>query len=241
MSGLGGSPRLTVRSPRRLCPVGTQATVRHSILATLQPELGAELILSNTYHPLYFRPGAICGGPGWAACTGSWAGRPDPDRRRVAFQVFSLAGAAPFPRGVLFPFAHRRLTARCSPQRWVIRVSRSSWVSGHHYVAWTSAPSPTTGPTQRACPGPHHTWAGPLSGGPTPRPRPGLFGIVQGGIWADLKAGRAPSTSQCPRFSRLCYRWVECRRVQGARCYAMLDVTAPCCRPEAALSMVWAA
>ena len=59
-------------------PVGTQATVKALDPRDLH-ELGAELILSNTYH-LYLRPGADVVARAGRAAPVHGVGRPDPDR-----------------------------------------------------------------------------------------------------------------------------------------------------------------
>ena len=74
------------------CPVGTQATVKGLTPRDLQ-ELGAPMILSNTYH-LYLRPGAeVIGRLGGLHAFMGWPGPILTDSG--GFQVFSLEGPAP--------------------------------------------------------------------------------------------------------------------------------------------------
>lgn len=71
------------------CPVGTQATVKSLTPRDLQ-ELGAPMILSNTYH-LYLRPGAdVIGRLGGLHTFMGWHGPILTDSG--GFQVFSLEG-----------------------------------------------------------------------------------------------------------------------------------------------------
>ncbi|PZN13522.1 MAG: tRNA guanosine(34) transglycosylase Tgt [Bacillota bacterium] len=86
--GLLSTPHGTVRTPAFM-PVGTQAAVK-----TLSPhelrEVGAEIVLSNTYH-LYLRPGAaVVAAAGGLHRFMAWDGPILTDSG--GFQVFSLAG-----------------------------------------------------------------------------------------------------------------------------------------------------
>ena len=96
--------------------MGTQATVKALDPRDLH-ELGAELILANTYH-LYLRPGAdVVAELGGLHRFMGWDGPILTDSG--GFQVFSLAENRKVERrrGRL-SLSHRRFASTCSPPRW---------------------------------------------------------------------------------------------------------------------------
>jgi queuine tRNA-ribosyltransferase len=205
------TPHGVVQTPVFM-PVGTLATVK-SVPQHLLEELGVEILLSNTYH-LYLRPGAdMVRRLGGLHRFMAW------DRALLTdsggFQVFSLSALRKLKEeGVEFrshldgslhflspensiqvqialgadiimafdectEYPAERTRARQSMEltaRWAAR-SKKYFDDHKHEVPWHNQPMAPTG-------------ARPAAGDCTQ----GLFGIVQGGMYADLRAESAERT-----------------------------------------------
>jgi len=167
------------------CPVGTQATVK-SLSPRELVELDAPMILGNTYH-LYLRPGAELiarlGGlhrfMGWERPILTDSG---------GFQVFSLEGLRKVSDdGVTFRSHIDGSEHHFSPEKVVeiqqllgsdIAMVLDECAAPHDYTYNVQAVRRT------------HLWAERCRRAHT-RPDQALFGIVQGGVFADLRAESA--------------------------------------------------
>ena len=190
-------------------PVGTQATVKAITPAQLD-ELGASLVLSNTYH-LYLRPGdELVAEMGGLHHFMNW---PHPMLTDSGgYQVFSLSDSRKIDDdGVTFKSHIDGSTAPLHPRK----IHRHPGKPGRRYhhgfrrVRPTLRPRTTTSaPWQRT-----HAWAERCLEAKT-RPDQALFGIVQGGVFPDLRqaVGRV---HRLTGFSRPCHRRAFGRRDQS--------------------------
>jgi queuine tRNA-ribosyltransferase len=169
-------------------PVGTQATVKTLRQSDLEA-LGAEIILGNTYH-LYLRPGhRLIGSLGGLHAFMSW------DRLLLTdsggFQVHSLAELRDFhPEGVCFR-SHLDGSLHTFTPELCMEIQNALgsdivMVLDHclHYPAERADAEEAVARTL--------TWAVASkrafdAASPIPGADPGLFGIVQGGVHADLR------------------------------------------------------
>jgi queuine tRNA-ribosyltransferase len=166
-------------------PVGTQATVK-----TLTPEqvkeLGATLVLSNTYH-LYLRPGDdIVAGFGGLHRFMRW---PHPMLTDSGgFQVFSLAQTRQIDdEGVTFKSHIDGSTHRFTPQR-SIRIQEN--LGADIIMAFDECSDPNDHAYSKLAMERTHRWA-EICLKAKRRGDQALFGIVQGGVQADLRAESA--------------------------------------------------
>jgi queuine tRNA-ribosyltransferase len=166
-------------------PVGTQATVKTLTPADLQ-ELGATLILSNTYH-LYLRPG-----PDLIADFGGlhrfmqWDGPILTDSG--GFQVFSLEGLREIDEeGVTFRSHLDGSQHRFTPER-VIAIQEK--LGADIIMAFDECPAPDDYDYNVVALDRTHRWAARCRTAQS-RSDQALYGIVQGGIFADLRARSA--------------------------------------------------
>jgi queuine tRNA-ribosyltransferase len=166
-------------------PVGTQATVKTLTPADLQ-ELGATLILSNTYH-LYLRPG-----PDLIADFGGlhrfmqWDGPILTDSG--GFQVFSLEGLREIDEeGVTFRSHLDGSQHRFTPER-VIAIQEN--LGADIIMAFDECPAPDDYDYNVVALDRTHRWAARCRTAQS-RSDQALYGIVQGGIFADLRARSA--------------------------------------------------
>jgi queuine tRNA-ribosyltransferase len=166
-------------------PVGTQATVK-----TLTPrdlhELGARLILSNTYH-LYLRPG-----PDLIADFGGlhqfmqWDGPILTDSG--GFQVFSLAGLRKIDNdGVTFRSHIDGSEHRLTPEK---SIAIQEQLGADIIMAFDECPPPMDHDYNVEAMNRTHQWA-ERSLAAHKRPDQALYGIVQGGAIAELRAQSA--------------------------------------------------
>jgi len=162
-------------------PVGTQATVK-SLSPSNLTELGASLILANTYH-LFLRPGdetiAELGGlhhfMGWFAPILTDSG---------GFQVFSLAeNRAIDDQGVTFRSHIDGSTQRLSPEK-AIAIQEN--LGADIIMAFDECSEPYDKTYSQQAMMRTHTWAERCMQAKT-RQDQALFGIVQGGIFEDLR------------------------------------------------------
>ena len=186
-------PHATLETPVFM-PVGTQATVKAMTPGELR-EIGFALILGNTYH-LHLRPGenliARAGGlhrfQGWEGALLTDSG---------GFQVFSLAGLRRIGEdGVQFQ-SHLDGSRHVFTSESVMQIERD--LGADIIMAFDEcAPYPSTPEYARQAMDRTHRWAerclvsynesGRRATGGWPQ---ALFGIVQGGVYADLRAESA--------------------------------------------------
>jgi queuine tRNA-ribosyltransferase len=166
-------------------PVGTQATVK-----TLTPEhlkdINASLVLSNTYH-LYLRPGDdIVSEMGGLHRFMRW---PNPMLTDSGgFQVFSLAQTRQIDDdGVTFKSHIDGSTHRFTPQR-AIRIQEN--LGADIIMAFDECSDPNDNAYSKIAMERTHRWA-ELCLKSKRRADQALFGIVQGGVQADLRAESA--------------------------------------------------
>jgi queuine tRNA-ribosyltransferase len=166
-------------------PVGTQATVK--MLTPVQvKELGATLVLSNTYH-LYLRPGDdVIAGLGGLHRFMRW---PHPMLTDSGgFQVFSLAQTRQIDdEGVTFKSHIDGSTHRFTPQR-SIRIQEN--LGADIIMAFDECSDPNDHEYSKLAMERTHRWA-EICLKAKRRGDQALFGIVQGGVQADLRAASA--------------------------------------------------
>ncbi len=167
------------------CPVGTQATVKSLTPRDLQ-ELGASMILSNTYH-LYLRPGAdVIGRLGGLHTFMGWDGPILTDSG--GFQVFSLEGLRQVSDdGVTFRSHIDGSEHRFTPEKVVmIQETLGSDIA----MVLDECARPDDRAYIVEAMRRTHLWAERCLAAHT-RQDQALFGIVQGGIYEDLRAESA--------------------------------------------------
>lgn len=192
-AGVFHTPHGTVPTPV-FAPVGTQATVKAVTPRDLRT-LGASLILSNTYH-LYMRPGdkliAEMGGlhrfMGWDGAILTDSG---------GFQVFSLGALRVVDdEGVTFRSHLDGSTHRFTPEK-SIQIQHN--LGADIIMCFDECPPPLDREVVHAACERTHAWAKRCleehqrSGDSS---RQALFGIVQGGIFPDLRAWSAQTLTQ---------------------------------------------
>ncbi|MGQ9585251.1 MAG: tRNA guanosine(34) transglycosylase Tgt [Anaerolineae bacterium] len=166
-------------------PVGTQATVK-----TLSPrelrELGASLILCNTYH-LYLRPGVeTIARLGGLHRFMAWDGPILTDSG--GFQVFSLAPLRKLTDvGVLFRSHVDGSEHLFTPER---AVKLQELLGADIAMCLDECPEPLDRESNRAALERTHAWAARCREAHS-RADQALFGIVQGGVFQDLRAESA--------------------------------------------------
>ena len=162
-------------------PVGTQATVK-----ALRPddltELGADLILANTYH-LYLRPGdELVRDLGGLHRFMAWDGPILTDSG--GFQVFSLSKTRKIDDdGVTFTSHHDGSKHRFTPER---SIAIQENLGADIIMAFDECPPPTDYEYVKRSLVRTHAWADRCLAAKN-RPDQALFGIVQGGIFEDLR------------------------------------------------------
>jgi queuine tRNA-ribosyltransferase len=174
------TPHGTIDTPA-FAPVGTQATVK-----TLDPrdlhELGAELILGNTYH-LYLRPGAdVVAEMGGLHRFMGWKGPILTDSG--GFQVFSLADRRKVSdEGVAFR-SHIDGSQHLFTPEMVVRVQEQ--LGADMIMCLDECAEPLDRAYNERALARTHAWAQRCKAAQT-RTDQALFGIVQGGIFPDLR------------------------------------------------------
>lgn len=162
-------------------PVGTQATVK-----TLAPRdlesLGATLILANTYH-LYLRPGPdVVEELGGLHRFMGWRGPILTDSG--GFQVFSMEGLRKVTEdGVVFR-SHVDGSEHIFTPEKVMRIQEQ--LGADIIMCFDECATPTDYAYSKAAMERTHRWAERCKVAHT-RPDQALFGIVQGGIFPDLR------------------------------------------------------
>ncbi len=183
-AGLFDTPHGRLLTPV-FAPVGTQATVKALTPAQLT-ELGASLVLSNTYH-LYLRPGEdLVAEMGGLHQFMQW---PNPMLTDSGgFQVFSLAESRKVDDdGVTFKSHIDGSLHRFTPEK-SIAIQES--LGADIIMAFDECASPYDRPYNEKAMQRTHAWARRCQQA-RQRPDQALFGIVQGGVFADLRAQSA--------------------------------------------------
>jgi queuine tRNA-ribosyltransferase len=183
-AGLFHTPHGDIPTPI-FAPVGTQATVKAVTPAQLE-EIGASLVLSNTYH-LYLRPGAdLVNEMGGLHQFMQW---PHPILTDSGgFQVFSLAGTRKIDGdGVTFKSHIDGSTHRFTPES---AVAIQEKLGADIIMAFDECAPPYEREYNERALARTHAWAERCIHAKT-RPDQALFGIVQGGIFPDLRVKSA--------------------------------------------------
>jgi queuine tRNA-ribosyltransferase len=217
-AGVFATPHGAVLTPV-FAPVGTQATVK-----TLTPrdlaELGASLVLSNTYH-LYLRPGtkliADFGG------LHSFMGWPGPMLTDSGgFQVFSLAQMRKVDSdGVTFRSHIDGSLHRFTPES---AIAAQEELGADIIMCLDECPEPLNRAYNEAALARTHAWAARCRAAQR-RADQALFGIVQGGVFADLRVESA-RTLRAMDFPGYAVGGLSVGETK-AEMYATLDVTVP--------------
>jgi queuine tRNA-ribosyltransferase len=188
-AGLIHTPHGDIPTPV-FAPVGTQATVKTLTPADLQA-LGASLILSNTYH-LYLRPGPeLIAEFGGLHRFMQWPGPILTDSG--GFQVFSLEGLRKIDEaGVTFRSHIDGSTHRFTPER-VIGIQEQ--LGADIIMAFDECPPPNDYAYNIKALDRTHRWAERCRAAQR-RTDQALYGIVQGGVFPDLRAQSAEFLSK---------------------------------------------
>jgi queuine tRNA-ribosyltransferase len=179
-AGVFHTPHGPIQTPI-FAPVGTQATVKAVSPAQLE-EIGANLILSNTYH-LYLRPGAdLVAEMGGLHKFMHW-NRPILTDSG-GFQVFSLAEMRKIDEdGVTFKSHIDGSTHRFTPEK---SIEIQQKLGADIIMAFDECAPPYDRDYNERAMARTHAWAERSLAAKT-RPDQALFGIVQGGIFPDLR------------------------------------------------------
>ena len=183
-TGVFTTPHGDLQTPV-FAPVGTQATVKTLTPAQVK-ELGATLVLSNTYH-LYLRPGDdVVAELGGLHRFMRW---PQPMLTDSGgFQVFSMAQTRQIDdEGVTFKSHIDGSTHRFTPQR-SIRIQEN--LGADIIMAFDECSDPNDHAYTKIAMERTHRWA-EICVKAKRRGDQALFGIVQGGVQADLRAASA--------------------------------------------------
>ncbi|MFP3854902.1 MAG: tRNA guanosine(34) transglycosylase Tgt [Anaerolineales bacterium] len=179
-AGLFHTPHGTLSTPV-FAPVGTQATVK-ALTPNQLKDLGASLVLANTYH-LYLRPGAevVALGGGLHQFM-QWNGPILTDSG--GFQVFSLADRREIDAdGVTFRSHLDGSQHRFTPES---AVAIQEKLGADIIMAFDECPEPYDKTYNEEALARTHAWAERCLGAQS-RSDQALFGIVQGGIFPDLR------------------------------------------------------
>ncbi|MBI3159058.1 MAG: tRNA guanosine(34) transglycosylase Tgt [Chloroflexi bacterium] len=166
-------------------PVGTAASVKALTPAQLD-DLGATLVLANTYH-LYLRPGDdLVAQMGGLHRFMAWPGPLLTDSG--GFQVFSLGDTRAIDEdGVTFKSHIDGSTHRFTPER-SIQIQEN--LGADIIMAFDECPPPYDRAYMETSLARTYAWLARCIAAKT-RPDQALFGIVQGGVFPDLRARSA--------------------------------------------------
>ncbi|MGQ9682571.1 MAG: tRNA guanosine(34) transglycosylase Tgt [Anaerolineae bacterium] len=201
-------------------PVGTQATVKTLTPAEIE-EAGATLVLANTYH-LYLRPGAgvvqRLGGlhrfMGWERPILTDSG---------GFQVFSLEGLRRVDDdGVTFRSHIDGSEHRLTPEK---AIEIQEQLGADIVMAFDQCAEPLDRAGAEVAMRRTHAWADRCLAAHR-RADQALFGIVQGGAFADLRTESAYVLSEMP-FAGMAIGGLAVGEPKEVT-WAMVDVTVPC-------------
>ncbi len=179
-AGIFHTPHGAIPTPI-FAPVGTQATVK-SLTSRHLTELDAKLILANTYH-LYLRPGDdLVAEMGGLHTFMAWNGPILTDSG--GFQVFSLSDTRQVDEdGVTFKSHIDGSTHRFTPEL-SIRIQEN--LGADIVMAFDECAEPYGRDYNRQSMERTHRWAERSQAAKT-RQDQALFGIVQGGVFPDLR------------------------------------------------------
>lgn len=183
-AGTFSTPHGELQTPI-FAPVGTQATVKALTPAQLK-DVGANLILANTYH-LYLRPGdELVAQMGGLHAFMNWDGPILTDSG--GFQVFSLSDRRQIdPDGVTFRSHLDGSEHRFTPER-AVQIQEN--LGADIIMAFDECPEPYDRHYNQEALTRTHAWAERCLKAKS-RPDQALFGIVQGGVFSDLRAQSA--------------------------------------------------
>jgi len=179
-TGVFHTPHGDITTPV-FAPVGTQASVKALSPAQLE-EIGASLVLANTYH-LFLRPGSdVIAGLGGLHRFMHWQRPILTDSG--GFQVFSLAAMRKIDDdGVTFRSHIDGSTQRLTPER---SIEIQEMLGADIIMAFDECAPPYDLEYNRLALERTHAWAARCKAAKS-RPDQALFGIVQGGIFHDLR------------------------------------------------------
>ena len=183
-AGIFSTPHGELKTPI-FAPVGTQATVKTLTPAQLE-ELGASLVLANTYH-LYLRPGdELLAGLGGLHTFMQW---PKPMLTDSGgFQVFSLAQTRKIDdEGVTFKSHIDGSTHRFTPEK-SIQIQEN--LGADIIMAFDECSDPNDHAYSKIAMERTHRWAERCLAAKQ-RDDQALFGIIQGGVNPELRAESA--------------------------------------------------
>jgi len=183
-AGRFNTPHGELKTPV-FAPVGTQATVKALTPAQLS-ETGATLVLANTYH-LYLRPGAeLVARQGGLHDFMAWPGPLLTDSG--GFQVFSLASQREIDEeGVTFRSHLDGSEHRFTPESV---IATQELLGADIVMAFDVCPDPYDRAANEQALAYTHSWAGRCKQA-VKRSDQALFGIVQGGVFTDLRQASA--------------------------------------------------
>jgi queuine tRNA-ribosyltransferase len=217
-AGLFHTPHGDLETPV-FAPVGTQATVKTLTPAQLD-ELGATLVLSNTYH-LYLRPGdELVRDLGGLHRFMQW---PHPMLTDSGgYQVFSLAQTRKIDDdGVTFKSHVDGSTHRFTPEK---SIAIQENLGADIIMAFDECSDPNDHAYSRIAMERTHRWAERSLSAQTRRDQ-ALFGIVQGGVSPDLRAESAEFIADLP-FPGIAIGGLSVGETKNEM-HAMLDVVTP--------------
>ena len=190
-AGIFSTPHGDLKTPV-FAPVGTQATVKTLTPAQLE-ELGASLILANTYH-LYLRPGdELLAELGGLHNFMQWPGPMLTDSG--GFQVFSLAKTRKIDdEGVTFKSHIDGSTHRFTPEK-SIQIQEN--LGADIIMAFDECSDPNDHAYSKTAMERTHRWAERCLAAKQ-RDDQALFGIIQGGVNPDLRAESAKFIASLP-------------------------------------------
>ncbi len=200
-------------------PVGTQATVKTLTPAQLD-ELGASLVLANTYH-LYLRPGdELVAGLGGLHTFMQW---PHPLLTDSGgFQVFSLAETRKIDDdGVTFKSHIDGSTHRFTPEK---SIAIQENLGADIIMAFDECSDPNDHTYSKLAMERTHRWAERCLSA-RKREDQALFGIIQGGVNPDLRAQSARFIANLP-FPGIAVGGLSVGETKSEM-HAMLDVVTP--------------
>ncbi|PMB39814.1 tRNA guanosine(34) transglycosylase Tgt [Fischerella thermalis CCMEE 5330] len=190
-AGLFYTPHGVVETPRFM-PVGTLATVKTLTPAQLK-ETGAQMVLSNTYH-LHLQPGeAIVAGGGGLHKFMGWSGPMLTDSG--GFQVFSLSEMRKISEeGVTFRSPHDGQIIKFTPEK---SIEIQNTLGADVIMAFDECP-PATASRQEVEAATERTyrWLLRCIEAHQRSQDQALFGIVQGGVYLDLRCQAAEALTK---------------------------------------------
>jgi queuine tRNA-ribosyltransferase len=201
------------------CPVGTQATVK-AVTPQQLTDMGAEMVLSNTYH-LYLRPGAdLVAEMGGLHHFMQWHKPILTDSG--GFQVFSLAAMRKIDEeGVTFKSHIDGSMHRFTPES---SIAIQEKLGADIIMCFDECAPPYDREYNLRAMARTHAWAARCHSAHT-RADQALFGIVQGGIFADLREKSATTLTEMD-FPGYAIGGLSVGETK-AEMHAMLDVLHP--------------